>query len=128
MAGAERGRYDTRKLIAGVVVSVLAAWFGIGVIGCLTAALWVYAIPHVGPAGAPVIAAAFLVVLGAIICVVVWKKAQPKTMRPAQVDPQVALDQASQIVSKVFREHKGAALAAAVIAGLVASNSPTPRR
>jgi len=129
LAGAaERGRYDTRKLIASIVASVLAAWFGLGVIGCLTAALWIYCIPLVGPAVAPAVAAVFLLILGGIICFAVWQNTRPKTVRPASIDPQVAIEQASQIVAKIFREHKGSALAAAAIAGLIASSSTNPRR
>jgi len=55
------------RLIAATVLAVMALMIALGAIGCAVAALWIFLLPQLGPAGAPLVAAGALLVLCGIL-------------------------------------------------------------
>ena len=102
-------------LVAGLLV--LAA------VGCVAAAIWIYAVPYVGLAGAALISAAYLLFAGLMT---IWISASvlKKETRP------VAANLAAQtplVMNQLFVEHKGTLLVAALVAGMMAAESQRKR-
>jgi hypothetical protein len=99
-------------------VALVAGGCGIAAIACGLAALWIYAVPRVGPVGAPLVVAGTLLVLGLVVLVVMRYAMKPRRPPPSPVGvaPEVLLAE----TTRILKEHKGAVLIAAVLAGLVA--------
>ena len=80
--GAAPPRGPSPSAIAGVVLAIaLAVLCAIAAAGCLLAALWLYAIPFVGLAGAP------LVVAGALLLAAAGALAVANRLRRPQPTP-----------------------------------------
>ena len=114
----------TGRMTAAALCASLAAVSVIAAGGCAVAALWLYAIPHVGAAGAPLVAAGGLLVFCAVLMVVArgvlhYRRRASRSM-PA---PGSLLEEALRL----FGENKGAMLLAALVAGLAAGNSGRKR-
>jgi hypothetical protein len=109
------GRVTAATLCASLAaVSVIAAG------GCAAAALWLFAIPHVGAAGAPLVAAAGLLVFCVVLMVVArgilrYRRSASRSTAASGSRLEAAL--------RLFSENKGTVLLAALVAGLVAGNS-----
>ncbi len=104
---------------AATIVYV-AVTCGFGVLGCLLAALWIAVLPHVGPAGAP------LVVAGALAAVAVVTIAALRQRQPPPVAPPVSDDIARllALAGDMTRADKVPVLLSALLAGLVAGARP----
>jgi hypothetical protein len=104
--------------------AVAGAAFAAASIGCAVAALWVFVLPKVGPVGAPLIAAAALLsaclTLLAIMRSILRRRPTPlpAAVVPPAADPAVLIAEAMRL----FDENKGAALLAAVLAGISAGS------
>jgi hypothetical protein len=110
-------RRAVRRLayVAGCVA--LAVCCGIGAFGCALAALWIYAIPHVGAVGGPLIVAAGLVAIG--LGLFALSRRSRGTRHPL---PAMNIDYAAVAaeLSDMVREHKAPTLIAAFLAGVMA--------
>jgi hypothetical protein len=110
----------TGRVTAAALCASLAAASVIAAGGCAAAALWLFAIPHVGAAGAPLVAAGGLLVFCVILILVVrgilrYRQSAPRSAAA----PGLRLEDALRL----FSENKGTVLLAALVAGLVAGNS-----
>lgn len=97
----------------GAVTAILAA----AGLGCAALALWIWQIPQLGPIGASLtvsalLFAAALVGLGVLRHVLAAPTAKPSTLAAGSLAPLLGEAQ------RLFNEHKGAALLAALLAGL----------
>ena len=118
------GGPTTGRMTAAALCASLAAVSAIAAGGCGTVALWLYAIPYVGPAGAPLVAAggllAFCVVLMTVARGILHYRRRASQIAPA---PGLRLED----VLPLFRENKGPVLLAALVAGLAAGISGRQR-
>jgi hypothetical protein len=102
--------------LCAVVAGVLAT----ASIGCALAALWIWEIPRLGAAGAPLLVAAILLVGGLATLAAMRLVMRPRPAPPpAFAAPELLLAEAMRL----FRDRKGAVLLAAIIAGLMAGRS-----
>lgn len=121
----ERIADTVRRVTAVVLCLVLAGIFAVVASGCAIAALWIYLRPQIGPVLAPLAVAGLLLVLaGALVVlsrVIGRQRKKPAAAlgdgRNAAADPLAAL---SDDALRLFKQHKGATLLAAVLAGLIA--------
>jgi hypothetical protein len=124
IAASDRPGVAARRMTAAAWCGVLAAAFATASAGCAVTALWVFVLPEVGPVGAPLIAAAALLSLClsllAIIRSIWWRR---RASLPAGAAP--AADIPAELITEVSRlvhENKGAALLAALLAGVTAGS------
>ncbi len=121
--GAARARMAGACFCAGLAVVLTPAVFG-----CAAAGLWMFTLPYVGPAGAPLVVAAALsiLILGlAVAARLILRHGRPGSDAvPAPQLPQLLLSEAAHL----FNENKGAALLAAVVAGMAVSPENLPHR
>jgi hypothetical protein len=112
-------RYGILKASA----SFMAGLFFLAAIGCVTAAIWIYAIPYWGEPSAALIAGIFLFVIGIVVLGISSLVIKP------HVTP-VTIHQTEQLplmLNQVFKDQKGTLLLAALIAGMVASEKQRKR-
>jgi len=114
----------TGRMTAATLCASLAAVSALAAGGCAAAALWLFAIPHVGAACAPLVAAGGLLVFGGVLIAVArgivrYRRAPPRS----SAAPGLRLEDALRL----FGENKGTLLLAALVAGLVAGNSGRKR-
>jgi hypothetical protein len=113
------GRMAVAALLGGfAVLLVAAAW------GCACAALWIALIPALGPAWAPLVVAGACLAMAGILALIAWLVMRRRRARPSdglQVD--VLLAEAGRVIN----EHKGAALLAAALAGMLAASNGRKR-
>jgi hypothetical protein len=129
MAAASSGKAGsigrtTGRMTAAALCASLAAASAIAAGGCAAVALWLFAIPYVGPVAAPLVAAGGLLVLCVVLMVVARgilhyrRRASGPTIAPG-----LLLGDALRL----FNENKGTMLLAALVAGLAAGNSGRKR-
>lgn len=114
-----------RRMTTAALCASLAGAFAAASVGCAIAALWIFVLPEVGPVGAPLIAAAALLLvclaLLAIARMILRRRPAP---RPATAAPHAAAPGSLLAeASRLFDENKGAALFAALLAGVNAERS-----
>jgi hypothetical protein len=110
-------RRAVRRLayVAGCVAVALCC--GMGAFGCALAALWIYAIPHVGAVGAPLVVAAVLLAIGLGFFALSRRSAGAQRVLPAMNIDYAAV---AAELSEMVREHKAPTLIAAFLAGVMA--------
>ncbi len=112
-----------RQTTITTLAALLAALLAMAAIGCAIAALWIFAAPRIGPSGAALCAAGCLLVL---CLVVLWLA--PVMARRRRRPPSLALLPAASPdgllaeAARLMEEHKGTALMAALIVGLLAGS------
>jgi len=111
--------FTGRMLAAGVIAGIAtvltaAAW------GCLCAALWIGLTPALGPVGAPLAVAGLCIVVAGILALIAWGLVR---RRRARVNSALQMDALLAEGSRLIGEHKGAALLAAALLGMLAGNS-----
>ena len=112
-------RAATVRMTAAALCAGLAAVLALAALGCTATALWVLALPTLGPVGAPLVVAACLSVMTLILATAGWLIMRRKRLRPdIAVAPEFLLSEATRF----FNEHKGAALLAALVAGMAVAN------
>ena len=110
----------TSRIAAAAACASLAAVSAIAAGGCAVAALWLFAIPYVGAAGAPLVAAGGLLVFCVVLMAVARGIVRYNRRAPSSTAaPGLQLGEAIRL----FSENKGTVLLAALVAGLVAGNS-----
>ena len=112
-------RREAMKAGAALVAVLLA----LAAAGCVAAAIWIFAVPYVGSAGAALISAAYLFLAG-LMTFLISTSVIKKETRP------VAENLAAQtplIMNQLFVEHKGTLLVAALVAGMMAAESQRKR-
>jgi hypothetical protein len=113
-----------RRMTAAAWCVALATAFAAASVGCAVTALWVFILPEVGPVGAPLIAAAALLLL----CLPLLAMARSVLRRRSPPIPATAVPDAAMPVlliaeaSRLLEENKGAALLAALLAGATAGS------
>ena len=107
------------RAVAASLCAALAAIFAAAAIACSIAGVWIFALPYVGPAGAPLVVTGLLLVICLVLSAASWRVWSPKQEppRPAMV-PQLSIADAAVL----FKNHKGAMLVAALLAGLIVGN------
>jgi hypothetical protein len=112
-------RAATVRMTAAALCAGLAAVLALAALGCTATALWVLALPTLGPVGAPLVVAACLSVMTLILAMAGWLIMRRKRLRPdIAVAPEFLLSEATRL----FSEHKGAVLLAALVAGMAVAN------
>ncbi len=109
MAGSARAAII--RMTAGVFCAGLA-------FGCAATAFWILALLSLGPAGAPLAVAAAFSIAATIVAALAWLilRHHPRP-RAAAMAPQLLPSEATRL----FTEHKGIVLLAALIAGMAAA-------
>lgn len=105
--------------IVAVLCSVLAIWLGLAGFACAAAAVWIFAQPSVGSLGAALVTAAVLLVACLTLAVTAWAVLCSKPRAVAAQAPPISPDQLLAQGLQLFKEHKGAVLIAALLAGMV---------
>jgi hypothetical protein len=113
-------RQATARTACVVAAAAAAAGCAIAAVGCLLAALWIYALPHVGAVGAPLVVAGVLL---AMCLAVLGLMRYPLKRRPAPAPAGDALAPLLAEATRLFKQHKGAVLTVALLAGLVAGRN-----
>ncbi len=104
-------------VVCAAVGTVAATLCAIAVVACGLAALWIYALPHTGAVGAPLVVGGVLVALClAMLMLVRYGLAPRQAPKPAATAPALLLAD----MTRVVRGNKGPVLMAALLAGLVA--------
>jgi len=88
-------------------------------LGCGATALWIVALPSLGPVGAPLVVAASLSIATVALAMAGWlvvRRSRPRS--DIAVAPEFLLSEATRL----FSEHKGAVLLAALVAGMAVAN------
>jgi hypothetical protein len=120
----ESGRAGNARTAAIRVTAIalcagLAAMLMLAALGCAAAALWIFILPSLGTVGAPLVVAATLSAMTLILATAAWFIIRHRRRGPsAATAPQSLLSEAARL----FDEHKGLMLLAAVVAGMAAAN------
>jgi hypothetical protein len=97
----------------------LAAVLALAAFGCAAAALWIATLPVLGPIGAPLAVAASLSIVTVILAAAGWLIVRHSRQKSdIAATPEILLSEATRL----FSEHKGAILLAALVAGMAAAN------
>jgi hypothetical protein len=114
-AGLARGGAVAGRISIAALCGVLGGIAAIAAVGFSLSALWIVALPRVGPAGAALVLAGVLAVLCLVLlslaCAIARRGRQKPRFEP---NAEASLLAAAQL----FNEHKGAMLLAALVAGL----------
>lgn len=94
-------------LMARAILAMIAGFFMMLALSCGLVALWIAAIPEVGPAGAPLVVGGVLLVLALVFFALSRKR------RVVVVPPSTYREQQKAVEAEsIFKEHKGALLLA----------------
>ena len=105
---------DHRRMRA-VIFGLAAAVCGVAAAVCGLTSIWLYAIPRVGPAGAPLVVGCVLLVAAAGVAV---SARLGRQRRPIQVQPEVSAQMLLDETARLTRAHQVPMLLAALVAGL----------
>jgi hypothetical protein len=113
-------RQATARTARVLAAAAAAAGCAIAAVACVLAALWIYALPHVGAIGAPLVVAGVLLVMCLAVLMLMRYRLKRRPAPPAAgAAPALLLAEATRL----FKEHKGPVLMAALLAGLVAGRN-----
>jgi hypothetical protein len=118
---ARHGREAAVKVAIVAAAAFIASLSAMAAIGCALWALYVYALPHAGPVGAPLIVAAALLSVCIAALAAARQSLQPgrRRMRPQPL----SAASLNHEVSALFKDQKSAILLSALLAGVVAGSS-----
>lgn len=109
-----------RQLATASMCAIVAAVLVTTSVGCAAAALWIWTVPRLGPVGAPLVVAAFLLVGGLAVLALMRHILRRRRMPyPDDLTPELLLAEAMHL----FKHHKATVLLAALIAGLAAGRN-----
>jgi hypothetical protein len=107
------------RAAAAAALGAVAVLFVVAALGCAAAALWLFALPYVGPVYAPLIVAGVLLLIALVILAVARGVLRRQRATPASVTS-AELAALLEAAEPLLQEHKGTVLLAALVAGLVA--------
>jgi hypothetical protein len=108
-----------RRLVVAILGAVAVGVLVAASVGCAAAALWIFTTPRLGPVGAPLVVACTLLALGiAVLTLTSRSVRRGRIPPPPGATPDVVLADAMRL----FKNDKGAALMAALVAGLAAGS------
>ena len=118
VGGAGEVRAATIRMTIAALCAGLAALLMLVSLGCMATALWIFTLPSLGPAGAPLVVAATLSALALMSAAAVWliMRRRRRGAVAATASPLLLSD-----ATRLFNEHKVAILLAAVVAGMAAA-------
>ena len=103
--------------------AIFAGFLALAAMCTVAFAIWVYAIPYTGAAGAALIAAAYLLFAGLVVIgIAAWavgNEVKPVTANSTQQIP--------LIMNQLIKEQKGTLLLAALVAGMMAAENQRKR-
>jgi hypothetical protein len=112
-------RAATIRMTAAALCAGLAAVLVLAAFGCAATALWIVVLPSLGPVGAPLVVAAGLSIVTLILAMTGWQIVRHSRQRAdVAAAPEFLLSEATRL----FSEHKGAVLLAALVAGMAVAN------
>lgn len=119
-SGAAAGsRASVSTTAMAISCAVIAAACATASIAAAVVALWAFVLPRVGPAGAALLVAAVLAILSiALTAIAFGILRRPRRASPSGIAPELAIAEARRL----FKEHKGAAVLAALVGGLMIGN------
>lgn len=115
----ERIRASGGQLALAMLCAVVAIIGVLASIACAVSALWIFALPRLGPAGAPLVAAGVLLTF-AIILLAIARRLSGRRQAIVSIGPDSTLIVAE--ATDLFKKHKGSVLLAALVAGLIVGN------
>jgi hypothetical protein len=118
---ARHGREAAGKVAIVAAAAFIASLSALSAIGCALWAFYVYALPHAGPVGAPLIVAGVL--LAVCFAALAAASASLRPRRGAIRVESVSAASLNHEVSALFKDQKGAILLSALLAGVVAGSS-----
>lgn len=110
--GERQGHPQTARI---VIVTVAAAICAVAAAASGVTAVWIFALPHVGPAGAPAIVAGILLAF-CFALLALRRYGLKRRAPPPGANTSVLFAEATRLL----QDHKGAVLTAALVAGLIA--------
>jgi hypothetical protein len=123
-AGISSGQAAAGRISIGAFCGVLAGIAATAAVGCGMAALWIVVLPNLGPAGAALLLAGLLAILFLALLTLTWAIVWRDRRRPHLT---VGGEEALLAMARLFGEHKGAVLLAALVAGLAAGSNGRKR-
>ncbi|HYM01779.1 MAG TPA: hypothetical protein VET85_02470 [Stellaceae bacterium] len=106
-----------RRLAVSAAAALVIGLLAIASLACAAASLWIYAIPHLGPAGAPLAVAGLFVGLGiAALVVTRYGMARRRVAASSQAATAAALADALRLIG----DHPEITLMTAFLAGVTA--------
>jgi hypothetical protein len=114
---ARQGPRASVRVACVAVLAVAAAACAVAAITCGLTALWIYAQPHAGAAGASAIVAGVLLAMSLALLALSRQAMKPRLPPPAAAGAPLLLTEATRLV----QEHKAAALMAALLVGMIAA-------
>jgi len=111
-------RAATIRMTAAAICAAFAAVLILAALGSAATALWIFTLPSLGPVGAPLVVAAALSTLTLSLATAAWLIMRHSRRKLGATAPQLLLTEATRL----FNEHKGAVLMAAVVAGMAAAD------
>jgi len=112
-------RTAATRVTAVALCAGLAAVLSLAALGCAAAAFWIGLLPMVGAVGAPLVVAASLTTAALILAASAWLVMRDRRPGPdAAMMPDLLLPDLVSEATRLFREHKGAVLLAALVAGM----------
>ena len=119
LALAQRAGAAVERCAVAVACGLLAAIFVFTALGCAAAALWLFALPHVGPVYAPLIVAGAFLLLALVVLAVARSRLRRK--RPPPLD-MAAVSALLAEADPLVKQNLTSLLLAALVAGLVAGS------
>lgn len=127
MALARTGAADmaesARRTAATTLLAIVSGVLATASLGCAIAALWIFADSRIGPSGAALATAGCLLVLCLAVLGLLQLVLRRHRRPPAVGSPELLLAEATRL----FKDHKGTLLVAALVAGLLAGNESRER-
>jgi hypothetical protein len=111
----------TPRALVAMACVLLAAFCAVAGVGCLVAALWLLALPWVGPVATPVVCAVALILVCSTLVLIVIGMLRQRKATPMLIELLRQVDGA-----RLIRDHKSDLLIAALVIGLVAGG-PVPK-
>jgi hypothetical protein len=123
-SGATERRRSAANAMLVMVATTAAGLCAVGTVICLLAALWVYEMPLLGDAGAPLVVAAVL----AAATVIAWLVMRAKTTPPPPDPPGIGTLLLNGGLHSLMRSNKLLVLLGALIIGMAAAEGSERNR
>jgi hypothetical protein len=105
------------RFAKATLYAIIAAILVTASIACAATALWIWEVPRLGPAAAPLVVAGVLLALGLAVLALMQRILRSRPT-PSASDASTEMLLAEAV--RLFKDHKSAVLMAALVAGLVA--------